>query len=172
MKINTKLVMIAVGLLVVSAGIVWPIRGNISTLQQEVSGLELQMASDESIPAQVAAMHQRVKDARERSSARSKNLCPDTPQAQQSVEKMVLAHVMDSGLMSVRTDSGSTVRTGKFPYRTFDLVVEGDAQALMNFFRALESMPWVTRVLKVGVEQGEATRRITLEIALMLEVES
>ena len=173
MKFQAKLAVIGVGLVLASSGVVYPMRGSIDELEQEVASLELQRASDQMLPGQVKALHTQVMEMRARSAQRPKNLCPDTPEAQQEVEKAVLGHVISAGLMTVRTDSGTTVRTGKYPYRTIDLVVEGEAQSLQSFFHGLEEMPWVTRILKLSVDkQGESRRRITLQVAVMLEAKS
>jgi hypothetical protein len=173
MKFQVKIAVIGVGLVMASSGVIYPMQGGIEAREQEVESLELQRSIDETVPGKVKALHAEVLDMRSRSALRPKNLCPDTPEAQQQVEKAVLGHVRSAGLITVRTVSGTTVRTGKYPYRTIDLIVEGDAQALQSLFHGLEEMPWVTRILKLSVDkQGESRRRITLQVAVMLEAKS
>ncbi len=169
---TSRVAIVAVILLIVSAGILYPIHGKISTLEDEVAQLDQQREADEPVPMLVKDAHDRVMAMRDRIQGRAYHLCPSTPEAQQELERTVMDHVMNAGLDSIRMDSGAEVRTGPFPYRTFDLVVEGDANALRSFLVDLETMPWVTRVLRLSVEQGDDTRRISLQIAVMLESKS
>ena len=171
-KASTTIALIAMGLILASSGVLYPIQGNVSGLEDEVGQLDQQRIADEAVRAQVQELHAQVTDMRERSANRSARLCPDTPEALQGVETMVLENVLDAGLVSVRMDSGATNRTGRFPFRTIDLVVEGNASSLLKFLVSLEGMPWVTRVLQLKVEQGAEQRRINLQVAVMLEAES
>ena len=172
MKMSSQIAVIGVGLVLLSSGIVMPFRGGISDLEAEVHSLEQQRLADEAIPALVEEAYQRVSEIRSQSTQRAANLCPDTPEARQQVETLVLESVLKAGLRQIRMDTGAVDRSARFPSRPLDLVVEGDAAALKKFLVALEAMPWVTRVISLSVEQGERIRRINLRIAVMLEAKS
>ncbi len=171
-KASTTIALIGVGLIIASSGVLYPIQGSVTSLEDEVHLLNSQRVADEAVQLQVQELHQQVLEVREQSANRAQRLCPDTPEALQGVETLVLEHVIDTGLVSVRMDSGSTNRSGRFPFRAIDLVVEGNASSLLEFLTALEGMPWVTRLLQLKVEQGAEQRRINLQIAVMLEAES
>lgn len=172
MKMSSQIAVIGVGLVLLSSGVVMPFRSGLSDLESEVAVLEQQRLDDAAVPAKVEQAYQRVSEIRSQRTDRAAQLCPDTPEAQQEVETLVLEAVLKSGLRQIRMDTGSVDRSARFPSRPLDLVVEGNAVALKKFLVALEAMPWVTRVINLSVDQGERIRRINLRIAVMLEAKS
>ena len=58
---------------------------------------------------------------------------------------------------------------GGNPCLIIELVVDGDGSSLNRFLRSIEEMSWVTRVLNLSIDAGSSVRRITIQVAVMLE---
>jgi len=171
MKIGGRIAVVAVGLVLASSGVVYPLQGSIASAGNEVEQLQSRIAAESGVQLELLAARAEMDALRERIEQRDVHLCPATPEAQHSFESDLAARIERSGLHSVRSDRKLDNRDGR-PALVLDMVVEGDAFALHKFLGSLEEMRWVTRVLALGVEPGQDLRRITLQIAVMLEQKS
>jgi hypothetical protein len=171
-KINGRMAAVAVGLLVASGGVLYPVQRTMKSAQSEVDGLDRGLAADASVHTQLLAARQSMEEVRQRVAALPFSLCPATPDAQHEYEAKLMAQVEASGLHSVRMDRHEDARDARYPTLSMDLVVEGDAFALQRFLAALEGLNYVTRVTSMSVESGADVRRIDLQIAVMLEQKS
>jgi hypothetical protein len=172
MKSQGHIVAVAMGLLMASAGVLYPLHGSLQEAQGEVDRLEQEIAQDAQVHAQLVDAQRAVNDVRERVATRPFGLCPATPEAQHEFEATLMGKVESSGLHSVRMDRREDMRDGRYPTLTMELVVEGDAFALQRFLQSLEEMSYVTRVTSLGIEPGAEIRRVNLQIAVMLEHKS
>ncbi len=169
MKPAGRISFIAVALLLVSSGVVYPIQKSMSSAGADVDRLQTELAHDAGIHDALMAAHAKMLAVQQRIKDRPFSLCADTPEAEHEFETKLLELVGSSGLNSVRMDRQAENRGGHLPSLNIDLVVEGDAFALHKFLEALEGTRWVTRVLGISVEPGNEVRRVTLQIAVMLE---
>jgi len=169
MKTNGRIAAVAMGLVLASAGVLYPIHGSISTARAESERIESELDADRTVHQELLDAQQAMNDVQRRVAERPFGLCPDTPEAQHEFEAALMGHVESSGLHSVRMDRREVARDGRYATLTMDLVVEGDAFALQRFLRAVEEMGYVTRVTLLVVEPGAEVRRMNLQIAVMLE---
>lgn len=172
MKSQGRIIAVAMGLLVASAGVLYPLHGSMAEAQDEVDRLDQEMARDADVHQQLVAAQRSVNDVRERVASRPFGLCPSTPEAQHEFEAALMGHVENSGLHSIRMDRHEELRDGRYPTLTMELLVEGDAFALQRFLQSLEELRYVTRVTQLSVEPGADVRRVNLQIAVMLEQKS
>jgi len=172
MKSQGRIVAVALGLLMASAGVLYPLHGSMQTAQAEVDRLDQELAHDADVHDQLVAAQRAVNEVRERVAARPFGLCPSTPEAQHEFEATLMGQVEASGLHSIRMDRHEEMRDGRYPTLTMELQVEGDAFALQRFLQSLEELRTVTRVTSLGVEPGSDVRRMNLQIAVMLEQKS
>ena len=168
MKISGRIAVVGVGLLIASSGVLYPLQGKIASAGSEVDGLRSQLQAAGGVHVELLAARAEMEQARARAAGRDVSLCPATPEAQHAFESDLAAEIERSGLHSIRTDRRPETRDGR-PILLIDMVVEGEATSLHKFLVQLEGMRWVTRVLSLGVEPGSELRRITLQIAVMLE---
>jgi hypothetical protein len=169
MKMAGRMSVMATALLLMSSGVVYPLKQSMTSAQIDVDVLESELAHDQGVHAQLLAAHARMLEVQQRIQSRPFSLCADTPEAEHEFETTLLELVQGSGLNSVKMDRQAENRTGRIPQLNIDLVVEGDAFALHKFLEALEGTRWVTRVLSIAIEPGNEVRRITLQVAVMLE---
>ncbi|MGQ0552561.1 MAG: hypothetical protein ACT4PU_05015 [Planctomycetota bacterium] len=162
----------AVGLLLASSGVLYPIHGSILEAKTQVQGLDAEIERDAAVHHELMAAHAQMLAVRQRVSERASNLCPNTPEGEHEFETALLQTVQSAGLNSYRMDRRSETREGTHPSLTIELVVDGDAFALQRFLLATERLPWVTRILSIAVEPGNDVRRMTLQVAVMLEPKS
>ena len=182
MKMSSQLAVLGVGLVLLSSGVIWPIRSDVSGLEAEVLLLDQQSKNDAIVPKLVEQAYERVSEIRLQRTLRAAQLCPDTPEAQQEVETLVLEAVLKSGLRQVRVDTGSVDRGARFPSRPIDLVVEGDATSLKKFlvfartqpsslgdeiasFKLVEIEPhsvWARARVRIKSDAGEREETMTL----------
>ena len=172
MKTQGRIVAVAMGLLMASAGVLYPLHGSLQEAQDEVDRLDQELAHDGDVHAQLVSAQRSVNEVRERVSSRPFGLCPATPEAQHEFEATLMGQIEDSGLHSVRMDRREEARDGGYATLTMELVLEGDASALQRFLQSLEGMRYVTRVTSLTVEPGGLVRRANLQIAVMLEQKS
>ncbi len=172
MKTQGRVVAVAMGLLLASAGVLYPLHGSMQEAQAEADRFEQELARDSDVHSQLIAAQRAVNEVRERVASRPFGLCPSTPEAQHEFEATLMGQVEASGLHNIRMDRREEMRDGRYPTLTMDLLVEGDAFALQRFLQALEEMRYVTRVTSLGVEPGGELRRVNLQIAVMLEQKS
>ena len=168
MKPAGQVSLIAVALLMACSGVVYPIQKSMRAAQSDVDLLKAGLEHDSGVHESLMAAHSKMVAAQQRIKDRAFNLCGNTPEAEHEFETTLLELVGGSGLNSVRMDRQAE-NGGKTPSLNIDLVVEGDAFALHKFLEALEGTRWVTRVLGISVEPGSEVRRVTLQIAVMLE---
>jgi len=170
MKPSGRITFIAVALLMASAGTLYPIRTTMLSAQAEVDRIQADLDRDAGVHEQLLAAHERMLAVKQGIAERAFILCPNTPEAEHEFETTLLGLVDSTGLHSVRMDRQSSESLdSRTPSLSLDLVVEGEAQSLQKFLQALEGMRWVTRVLGISVEPGNEVRRMTLEIAVILE---
>ena len=142
---GARIAIVAVLLLGASAGVLYPLHGSLAEAQTEVE---------------------------QRMSERAFKLCPNTPEAEHEVESNLQTRVEESKLQSVKMDRRNETLDGTDPSLVFELLVDGDGAALKRFLCSLEEMSWVTRVLSMEIASGSNTRRINIQIAVMLERKS
>jgi hypothetical protein len=169
MKPSGKITLVAVALLMASAGTLYPVRSSMLSAQAEVDRIQSDLDRDAGVHEQLLAAHSRMLEVKQRLAERAFSLCPSTPEAEHEFETSLLGLVETSGLHSVRMDRQSATLDNRTPVLSLELVVEGEAQSLHKFLQALEGMRWVTRVLGISVEPGNEVRRMTLQIAVILE---
>jgi hypothetical protein len=169
MRPGVLIVMIAMGLLTASAGVLYPVRSAVRGAREDVARLEQELGRERGLRAEAMRVRRELEQTQQSLSQRVLRLCPDTPEAQHEFEAGLLGAVESSGLSSVRMDRRRDLLDGDQTCLVIDLVVDGDAQALHRFLRVVEGLPWVTRVLSLSIDPGAAVRRITLQLALVLE---
>jgi hypothetical protein len=169
MKPSGRITLIAVALLMASAGTLYPIRKSMISAQSEVERIQTDLDRDQGVHDQLMAAHARMLEVKKGIAERAFSLCPNTPEAEHEFETTLLGLVESTGLHSVRMDRQPEAMDTRTPSLSLDLVVEGEAQSLQKFLQALEGMRWVTRVVGISVEPGNEVRRMTLEIAVILE---
>lgn len=174
MKLSTQAIVTAAGLLLVSAGALMPVRGDISELEQAVTQLESETLLDDSLDMQLDVVRQQLAELGEQQAAREFHLCPDTPESRNALEGALLAAMQKAGLVRVSMDRKPGAPIAQLPSFVIALVVEGGAYQLHDFLRAIERLDWVTRVLKLEVQQGDLRqqgdrRRIQMQLAVPLE---
>ena len=166
---GARIAIVAVLLLVASAGVLYPLHGSLGEATTEVELLEADLARDSGVHDSLMAAHMQRLEVQKRMSERAYRLCPDTPEAEHEVESNLLQGVEASGLASIRMDQRNDLLDGAIPCLVLELVVDGDGHALNRFLRTLEEMSWVTRVLSMSIEPGANVRRMNIQIAVMLE---
>lgn len=169
MKPGGKIAFVAVALVMASAGTLYPIRSSLLVAQAEVDRIQADLDRDATVHDQLLQAHSRMLEVKQSISERAFVLCPATPEAEHEFETTLLGLVESSGLHSVRMDRQTQSLDSRTPVLALELVVEGEALSLQKFLQALEGMRWVTRVLGISVEPGNEVRRMTLQIAVILE---
>jgi hypothetical protein len=169
MKPAGRITFVAVALIMASAGTLYPIRNSMAAAQADVERIETDLSRDAGVHEQLLQSHAQMQAVKKRIEERAFSLCPATPEAEHGFETALLGMVDSSGLHSVRMDRGAERMDGRTPMLAIDLVVEGEARSLHAFLQAVEGMRWVTRVLGVTIEPGNEVRRMTLQIAVILE---
>jgi hypothetical protein len=169
MKPGGRITFVAVALVLASAGTLYPIRTSMVAAQAEVDRVETDLARDAGVHDELLRAHAQMQEVKKRIAERAFSLCPSTPEAEHGFETALLGMVETSGLHSVRMDRQAESLDGRTPMLAIDLVVEGEARALQDFLLAVEGMRWVTRVLGISIEPGNEIRRMTLQIAVILE---
>jgi hypothetical protein len=101
--------------------------------------------------------------------SREFTLCPDTPEARNQFESLLNVQIQEAGLSRISMDRQAGYGLGDTPSFSISLVIEGDAFQLHTFLRGLESLEWLTRVLKLEIQPGDTERRIKMQIAVLLE---
>lgn len=172
MKASGRIVATAVVLLAASAGVLYPLQGSIKSLRTEVEHLDQDLARDAGVHAELMAAHNQLLEVEQRIADRRFGLCPNTPEAEHEFESSLLRRVEESGMHQVRMDRRSENIDGETPSLVIELVVEGDAFSLHDFLKAVEGMRFVTRVSHLAIEPGTDVRRITIQVAVMLEQKS
>ena len=172
MKPSGRIAVTAVVLLAASAGVLYPLQGSIGSLQTEVDRLDQDLARDASVHGQLMATHNELLEVEKRIADRPFGLCPNTPEAEHEFETSLLRAVEESGMHQVKMDRRSEKRDGEAPSLAIELVVEGDAFSLHDFLKAVEGMQFVTRVNNLAIEPGTDVRRVTIQVAVMLEQKS
>ena len=172
MNIQGRIAGVAVGLLMATAGVLYPIKGSLGEASADVERLQQDLARDSGVHAQLLEAQRAMEDVQKRVAARPFGLCPATPEAQHEWEAALMAQVESSGLHSIRMDRREGLLEGGYSSLTMELVLEGDAGALQRFLQSLEGMRYVTRVTSLSVEPGGLVRRFNLQIAVMLEQKS
>jgi hypothetical protein len=167
-----RISIVAMGLLMATGGLLQPIRSSVESSRAEVERLQQELARSGDLPRERRRLQQELDSILQEIQQRAWRLCPDTPEAQHEFESSLLEAVQDSGLESVRMDRRSELLDGRHACLTIEMVVDGDAYALHQFLLAVERLPWVTRVLSLAIDPGAAERRITVQIALILEPSS
>ena len=169
MTLSSNIVVTAVVLLVVSGGLLYPIHSSISELEVTVAGLEAAGEIETDVPQQWKSVQEQLETLRVSSSDREFTLCPDTAEARNEFESSLHAEIRNAGLARISADREDGFGVGNVPSFTIALVVEGDAFQLHNFLKGLESLQWLTRVLKLEIQPGDVERRIKMQISVLLE---
>ncbi|HZJ70528.1 MAG TPA: hypothetical protein VFF36_06305 [Planctomycetota bacterium] len=169
---GARIAIVAVLLLGASAGVLYPLHGSLAEAQTEVELLEADLARDAGVHDLLLAAHAERREVEQRMSERAFKLCPNTPEAEHEVESNLQTRVEESKLQSVKMDRRNETLDGTDPSLVFELLVDGDGPALKRFLCSLEEMSWVTRVLSMEIASGSNTRRINIQIAVMLERKS
>jgi hypothetical protein len=172
MKINGRIAAVAVGLLVASAGVLYPVHGTMKAARNDVDTLQMALDADAGVHTQLLIARESMDKVDEHVASLPFSLCPATPEAQHDFEAQLMTQVEASGLHSVRMDRREDMLDARYPTLAMDLVVEGDAFALQRFLLALESQKYITRITQLAVEAGGDVRRMNLQIAVMLEQKS
>jgi len=167
-----RIAVVAVIMLVASAGALYPLHASLREASTEVELLEADLARDATVHDQLMAAHARCREVEQRMSERAFKLCPNTPEAEHEVESDLQSRVEQAGLKSSKMDRRNELLDGSDPCLVFELLVDGDGPALHRFLLLLEGMNWVTRVTSLEIASGTGERRITIQIAVMLERKS
>ena len=167
-----RIAVVAGLMLVGSAGTLYPLHLSLREATTEVELLEADLARDAGVHDQLMAAHALVREVEQRMSERAFKLCPNTPEAEHEVESNLQSRVEQAGLKSSKMDRRNELLDGTDPCLVFELLVDGDGPALHRFLRLLEEMSWVTRVTSLEIASGTGERRITIQIAVMLERKS
>lgn len=169
MKLPTHIIITAGAMVIASAGVLYPINTSIDELRNEIQVMEAARNGDELVSAELRATQERIADLEAEMESRTKVLCPNTPAARHAVETAVHDRINRAGLRRVSTDNQPNVMGPETPAFGISLIVEGDAFELHEFLVGIESLKWVTRVLSFNIQPGDEQRRITLQIAVLLE---
>ncbi|MHC5209510.1 MAG: hypothetical protein ACYTG2_02185 [Planctomycetota bacterium] len=169
MKPSVSIAVIGVGLCIASAGVLYPLHGSIASVGSEKESLEAEIVRDGGVHEVLMATHEEFTSLQKRIRERAYRLCPNTSEAEHEFENSLQDAVGMSGLASVRMDRRNEQMEAGHPCLIIDLAVDGDAAALQRFLVELEQLPWVTRVLSLAIEAGAETRRIQIQVAVMLE---
>ena len=172
MKINGRIAVVAVGLLMASAGVLYPVHGSMQSARGDVETLQMALDADAGVHEQLLAARKAMEEVDAHVAALPFSLCPATPEAQHDFEAQLMGQVEASGLHSVRMDRREDMHDSRYPTLSMDLVVEGDAFALQRFLLALEGQKYITRITQLSIESGADVRRMNLQIAVMLEQKS
>lgn len=172
MKVPTQVAATALGLVVATGGVLYPINSKIDSLESEITVLKAERTGDELVSAALRDVQDRIDKVNSEIESRDKILCPNTPASRYAVESAVLERVTAAGLRRVSTDRKPSAMGPSTPSFGISLIVEGDAFQLHEFLRGLESLKWLTRVLTLDVQPGSDQRRTSLQIAVLLEEES
>ena len=167
-----RIAVVAVIMLVASAGVLYPIHAKLGDARTEVELLESDLARDSGVHDQLMAAHAKRREVEERMSERAFKLCPNTPEAEHEVESNLQSRVEQAGLKSSKMDRRNELLDGTDACLVFELLVDGDGPALHRFLVLLEQMSWVTRVTSLEIASGTGERRITIQVAVMLERKS
>ncbi|GJM22553.1 MAG: hypothetical protein DHS20C15_24680 [Planctomycetota bacterium] len=169
MKFPTHIIVTVGALVIGSAGVLYPINTNIDELRNEIQVMEAQRNGDELVSAELRATQDRIAALEAEMESRTKELCPNTPAGRHAVETAVHERINRSGLRRISMDRQPSVMGPETPAFGISIIVEGDAFELHEFLVGVESLKWVTRVLSFNIQPGEEQRRITLQIAVLLE---
>ncbi len=169
MSLSSNIVVTAVVLLVVSGGLLYPVHSSITELESSIEQLEVGGNIESNVPQQLAAIQEELEELRARQDDRDYALCPDTPEARNEFETALQKEIRSAGLGRISMDRQAGFGIDGAPSFNIALVVEGDAFQLHSFLRGLESLEWVTRVLKLEIQPGDVERRIKMQIAVLLE---
>lgn len=169
MSVTTQVALTAMGLVVATAGVLYPINSTIAGLESEISVLEADRTGDELVAAQLRSVQEEVDARLAETDSREVILCPNTSAGRHGVETAVLQQVGASGLRRISTDRQPSVMGPEVPSFGISLIVEGDAFQLHEFLEGLESIKWLTRVLTLDVQPGSEERRMSMQIAVLLE---
>ena len=169
MKVPTQVAATALGLVVATGGVLYPINSKIDSLESEITVLKADRTGDELVSAALRDVEDKIDSLEEEIEARDTILCPNTPASRHAVESAVLQQVSAAGLRKISTDRKPSAMGPNTPSFGISLIVEGDAFQLHEFLRGLESLKWLTRVLTLDVQPGSEQRRTSLQIAVLLE---
>jgi hypothetical protein len=169
MNLPVSIAVIALVLLVASAGVLYPLHGSIESARGDVQLLESELQRDATVHDSLMSAHRQFTSLQDRIRQRAYRLCPKTPEAQHQFEGSLQETVVGAGLTSIRMDRRNEQQEAGHPCLIIDLTVDGDAASLQRFLIGLERLPWVTRVLNLAIEAGGERRRIQTQVAVMLE---
>ena len=167
-----QLVVMGVVALIAVAGVVGPIEHAQGGVQVEIDVLQAELDANAKLQEDLIAAARRVRELEQMIEERPVSLLRDTPSSHQAFESKLLEAVDASGVNSVRLDRRDTTRDGDLTYLKYEQQLEGGAGQIHAFLHELDVMPWVTRVLSLAIESGNETRRMTLEVAVVLEPQS
>lgn len=171
MKFGMHITITAVVLTIASAGVLSPIYGGVSELEEEVAALQAEEARGATIMAAFKELEQQQAQLDLDIAGRQFRLCPNEQEAILEFESTLVSLINQSGLEMIRFQGQPKPRNDTFRYLAWDLVVQGDAYSLDSFLVSLEALDWVSRVMSLSIGSGEDVREITLKIAVMLEQE-
>jgi len=154
------------------AGVVTPIEAAQGGVRGEIEALQTQLDANAALQEQLVEAARRVRELERMIEERPVSLLPDTPASHQAFESKLLEAVDGSGVNSLRLDRRDAMREGDLTYLKYEQQLEGNAEQIHAFLNELDTMPWVTRVMSLGIEPGDEVRRMTLEIAVVLEPQS
>jgi hypothetical protein len=169
MKSSTNVVVTAMALLVVSGGILLPVRNSIASLEASVDSLDQSSIGDSGVPEKLELIGEQLEQLQAGMDDREWILCPDTPGARNEFENALHRQIESAGLDRVSMDRQDGVAIAGVPSFTISLIVEGDAFQLHEFLQGLEQVRWLTRVLTLEIQPGSDERRIKMKIAVLLE---
>ena len=158
--------------LIAVSGVVGPVEYAQGGVQSEIDTLNAELDAHADLQMQLKKAAQRVRDLERMIEERPVSLLPDTPAAHQAFESKLLEAVDSSGVNSVRLDRRDAMREGDLMYLKYEQQLEGDAAQIHAFLHQIDVMPWVTRVMSLAIEAGDDVRRMTLEVAVVLEPKS
>ncbi len=169
MKLNSRIAVTAMALLMASGGLLYPLLGGVAELGSEVEALGLQVGRYDAVVGEVLAKELEMKALRQQVEQRAFRLLPDDPESHHSVESQLLTLVEQSGLVLVKNSRTHGQEDSSLPSLNWEWVVDGHAESLMRFLAALEDMEWISRVKRLNIQPGSDVRRITLVISVLLE---
>lgn len=172
MKLSSHVAVMAVGILVLSAGVLAPLGSSIKEVQRSVDDLSTSTGPDVPAEVELQILMERIAEFEAALASRPVKLCSGTPEATNAFESALADQVRLSGLRRVSMDSGPGSPISGFKTFTIDLSVEGTASQLRALLAGLESLPWVNRVLRLELKKGDSVRKVDLRIALLLETKS
>ena len=167
-----RIAVVAVLMLVGSAAALFPLHAKLDEATTEVELLQADLDRDAGVHDQLMAAHAKCREVEQRKSERAFKLCPNTPEAEHEIESDLQSRVEQAGLKSSKMDRRNEMLDGTDACLVFELLVDGDGPALHRFLLLLEEMSWVTRVTSLEIASGTGERRITIQIAVMLERKS